>query len=279
MGVWNRLVGTTLLVCVVAAVAACAVRPAEPVTQLAEDPPCPTAEALAPVTGSGYGRTFMQHYAAQVYYPSESLDAGQTGDVVMCVKVNRKGHVLHARISGSSGYPMLDGAALYSLGTLDARDPQPVPADLAPGQDALWLSLPVHFAPPGRAPGTTASAPEPPCTSPAPTTLVLEKGTPLLRQYSRELTVALLQHLRYPEDARADLALGGAEECVTVARDGRVLNLSILRSSGSPLLDSALLRAAALVQFDPQAPRVSEAEAVAPQYQAIVLCMETSWSR
>ncbi len=48
-------------------------------------------------------------------YPSESRRAGQQGIVFIAVEVTAEGRVASAQLSRSSGYPLLDTAALQAI--------------------------------------------------------------------------------------------------------------------------------------------------------------------
>jgi protein TonB len=64
----------------------------------------------------------------------------------------------------------------------------------------------------------------------------------------------LQQHKTYPEGARSEGAEGRVTVRFTIDRDGRVLDVALVRSSGAPILDEAaqaMLRGARLPPFPP----------------------------
>ena len=78
-----------------------------------------------------------------------------------------------------------------------------------------------------------------------------------------QLSAWLQEHKTYPEAAREQGEEGAATVRFTVARDGRVLAASLVRSSGSARLDTA---AVALLR----GPRVPPFPAAMPQAEATV---------
>ena len=73
--------------------------------------------------------------AKHVYYPEEAISAGMEGEVRLLVTLDGDGHIKDVEIADSSGYPILDRAAIraaYAMGSL-------------PGVDRRELILPVTF--------------------------------------------------------------------------------------------------------------------------------------
>ncbi len=138
--------------------------------------------------------------------------------------------------------------------------PRPVPAipmrPAAPAPDAPRESVP---APVPAAPVLIAIAnPQAPLAAPAavpatpaatPTPAASAQARRERDAYIRALMAALLQHRRYPPEARRERARGVVQLRFTVARDGHVLASSVARSAGHPLLDEAAL--AVLAAADP----------------------------
>jgi protein TonB len=77
------------------------------------------------------------------------------------------------------------------------------------------------------------------------------------------LSAWLASHRVYPEEARRRGEQGAVTVRFTVEPSGRVVDVSVVRSSGSPRLDAAaeaMLRGAVLPPFDPsmrQAPQTA----------------------
>ena len=74
-------------------------------------------------------------------YPRPARRRGQEGVVLLYVLIDREGRVLQSRIEESSGYPLLDNAALDMLER--AAPVPPLPDDMP--QERLGLVLPVQF--------------------------------------------------------------------------------------------------------------------------------------
>ena len=74
-------------------------------------------------------------------YPRSALRSGLQGDVGVRFVLDRRGRLLRAEVVRSSGYKLLDQAA---LALLHRAQPFPLPA-LDPGIDRLELSLPVAY--------------------------------------------------------------------------------------------------------------------------------------
>jgi protein TonB len=76
-------------------------------------------------------------------YPLDAKKEKQEGTVRVAFTIDRKGNVLRRSIERSSGYPLLDDAALK---VLDDASPLPeVPDDFAPGRAELSLVKPIDF--------------------------------------------------------------------------------------------------------------------------------------
>ena len=74
-------------------------------------------------------------------YPRPARRRGQEGVVLLYVLIDREGRVLQSKIEESSGYPLLDNAALDMLER--AAPVPPLPDDMP--QERLELVLPVQF--------------------------------------------------------------------------------------------------------------------------------------
>ncbi len=75
-------------------------------------------------------------------YPPEVKKRKQQGTVVLAFSIDRAGEVLAARIQTSSGYPLLDLAALAMLDLAAPRPPMP---DSMP-RERLHLAVPVEYS-------------------------------------------------------------------------------------------------------------------------------------
>lgn len=128
---------------------------------------CPGSDVLN-ATESAFGTAIVRTIGQQAFYLNEAAENGQVGTATLCLHVQRDGTIDHVLIDRSSGYPLLDGAALYAVGLVAAvnegrmRPPRslssahspfypgilpPPPPELLKGQDALWLRFPFSFSP------------------------------------------------------------------------------------------------------------------------------------
>ena len=124
--------------------------------KMAEGPPAPVEASGggARAREGGYGAAggdprVEADYAAVLLawlerhkeYPRPARRRGQEGVVLLYVLIDREGRVLQSRIEESSGYPLLDNAALDMLER--AAPVPPLPDDMP--QERLELVLPVQF--------------------------------------------------------------------------------------------------------------------------------------
>jgi TonB family protein len=85
-------------------------------------------------------RSDPAHPIGQVPYPHLAREAGQEGTAVVELLVNDKGEVSQARIKRSTGYPLLDNAALE-----DARNWRLLPGTEAGKPICMWSQIAVSF--------------------------------------------------------------------------------------------------------------------------------------
>ena len=75
---------------------------------------------------NGPGDDYLEHVRRWIsrfqHYPEEADKQGQKGVVLLDIDIARDGTVLDVRIARSSGYPLLDAAALQTV-----RSASPVP--------------------------------------------------------------------------------------------------------------------------------------------------------
>jgi protein TonB len=111
-------------------------------------------------------------------------------------------------------------------------------------------AAPARFAAPP--PSATAEAPRAPALPPS------AAEPPIAPDWERSLAAWMAAHKVYPELARRRGVEGSVALRFTADRSGRVLNVSLLRSAGSPLLDSAaeaMVRDAMLPPFPAAMPQ------------------------
>lgn len=241
-------------------------RPQEQSSMVAADPACPAAESTQAVSDSAYAKALQQRFAHWAFYPSEALNAGQTGQVLLCVQLDRNGRILRGRVAQSSGFPELDGAALYALGLLDdSEELGSLPDSLAPGRAKVWLTFPVNFAPPPPAYVKYVKPQAPrPCLElrearACPANAACPKASassPAEQVFSRKASTALLKEIRFPKEAMKSGTNGQATLCVSADAQGKILDATVLSDSGSAILDGSALMAIGMVQLNAGLPPV-----------------------
>lgn len=99
----------------------------------------------SPASATGNAPDFQQQLFSHIQkfqiYPFQARQDRQQGLVVIVFTMSRAGMVLDFRIQGSSGYPLLDQAA---VDTIIRAQPLPrIPADIA---DPLEVEIPIQFS-------------------------------------------------------------------------------------------------------------------------------------
>jgi TonB family protein len=241
---------------------------------------CPVPSQMVQAKDSDYGRSFLSRFSQRVSYPADALNAGQTGMVQLCARLDRDGVVRDGRIAAGSGFPLLDGAALVALGALQsAKEKAPLPQDFASGQKYVWISFPVNFSPQSSTGLSYQQAPEErPCKDTG-----TREGDLAARDISTEewsgfpaqFSDAVRRELSYPPQAFEAKESGTTLLCVALDRDSRLIGVAISRSSGSPLLDGASLAALGMVQLKAEIPNLPER--VRQGHDTIVFTQEIDW--
>ncbi|HYZ21991.1 MAG TPA: energy transducer TonB [Rhodopila sp.] len=136
-----------------------------------------------------------------------------------------------------------------------AQAEQEVPKEIAPAKPVPAVRhappRPIHMAKPApsRAPAAHETAAVPPATTPAP-----GDDPSVLVAWERSVSAWLATHRVYPYEARRRGEEGSVELRFTADRDGRVSDIALVRSAGSPVLDNAAqatVRDATLPPFSP----------------------------
>jgi protein TonB len=89
-------------------------KPAEP-PKAVEPPAPPQPPRSNPAAESGYQARARADIDKQKRYPDEAQQLGMSGSVVVSYAIARDGHLLHAEIAQSSGFKLLDQAALQAV--------------------------------------------------------------------------------------------------------------------------------------------------------------------
>lgn len=92
---------------------------------------------------SEYARALADYLRGKVHTPPDAGARGLEGRSIVTFTLDRSGNVLAARVSGSSGEPLLDRAALVAV---TANSPLPPPPAALPFT-VLEIDLPVLFPP------------------------------------------------------------------------------------------------------------------------------------
>lgn len=95
-------------------------------------------------SNKSYIRELYQWLAKHRTYPPAAKKSKQQGTVHLAFTMNRQGDVLSSGIKESSGYPLLDDAALKML--KDASPLPVVPDDFHPSRQQLPLVMPIEFS-------------------------------------------------------------------------------------------------------------------------------------
>lgn len=105
-------------------------------------PPVPGhAQAAAEPSAGTYLQSVSNLIAAQQVYPRAALRAGEEGNVVLRLSIDRQGGLVDLALRKSSGFPVLDKAAVEM-----ARKAFPVPPPPAAlAGDPLVVDAPVLF--------------------------------------------------------------------------------------------------------------------------------------
>ena len=156
---------------------------------------------------------------------------------------------------------------IHILGLALLRYVPPVAQEPLPAPVALEIELPAWESPdspakpiePGVEENTAGPTPEPPPqtmpqphTEPGPAaspgapeeeTISLESTAPKYLSYLGQVKAGIKNHWIFPPAARKEKATGKLTALITIANDGRLLDIKVESSSGRPILDSAALEA------------------------------------
>lgn len=130
------------------------------------------------------------------------------------VLVDQTGKVSKAEVRTSSGFPLLDAAALESLSCMEY-----VPGTVDGVPTSMWVDAPINFV---------LNAPRRPTA--APGTFEMDYGT--------RVALAVRQNIRYFEEPVGNPA---AEFRLKLSADGRIVERTLTKSSGAAGWDHAAL--------------------------------------
>lgn len=246
------------------------------------EPACPSSGVLE-AGESDYGNELIKKVSANVFYLEDALAAGQQGVVSLCMKIGADGTISPIVVDRSTGYPLLDGSALYAAGFVALGKPRdykessrnisrnlakaPVPAALLNGQASVWMRVPVRFALEGEA---AATAPAPASFADGTldrTTCRLDSAdvgavTPHKRDaFNLAMQSSLVEFSKYPIDLLKYRVEGKAGVLVDAAKDRSLNCARIETSSGSPLINGIALITVGLMYAKNQQPAFPETAA------------------
>lgn len=102
----------------------------------------PTMAPANPFAISAWRNELLQRLLQAKRYPEEARDRDQQGVVQLRISLDRQGKLLSANLVKSSGFAVLDAAA---VATIHRAEPFPEPPPQMPG-NPIELTVPVHFA-------------------------------------------------------------------------------------------------------------------------------------
>jgi protein TonB len=140
-------------------------------------------------------------------------------------------------------------------------EPLPVPPPAPPPASARQASIPRKaFAPPRRvSPGATASPDWPSSVSPAAEpTPPSSPATTVSGAWRQALAAWLAEHKTYPDEARRQGIEGNVTLRFGVDRSGHVIEVTVLRGSGSGILDSAAETMLSNAMLPPPEPAIQD---------------------
>ena len=258
----NLVIGMAFAMCcglIVFAESACSDTAARPGTAHAvgDNVSCPSLESMQAASASPYAQDLLRKLGQYVSLEREAVNSGEAGQVVVCAEINSNGNVRAAHIARSAGFPLLDGAVLYALKSMEyGRQVGLPPAEIASSDGTVWLALPVNFQPASQ-PVRQAQGPHPcaeramACPLASPTDFTFCPGLPpaMERTLQDRVQAAVVRELRYPPGAQRFDIEGKALLCLAADQRGEILDASLVVSSGSPWLDGEALMMAGRMQL------------------------------
>jgi len=94
-------------------------RAAKPATRAAVEPAAAQAAGMQPLSGRA-AQIAGEQMARALLYPPEAIERGLQGEALVLLFLDESGNAVAARLEASSGYPILDDAAVRAARTLRA---------------------------------------------------------------------------------------------------------------------------------------------------------------
>ena len=172
----------------------------------------------------------------QIKYPEEAYKIGAQGRVTLQFVISRKGDIKDVKVVKSSGNELLDNEAMRVVSMSPAWTPGKVegkPVD-------VLFTFPVVFQLEGE---ETEAAGEAVAFS------EVEQKPTFMGDEPVQFTKWVFGQLKYPEEAIKQQVEGRVTLQFTIAKDGKVKDVKVARSSGSKILDDEAVR---IVSMSPQ---------------------------
>lgn len=172
----------------------------------------------------------------QIKYPEEAYKIGAQGRVTLQFVISRKGDIKDVKVVKSSGNELLDNEAMRVVSMSPAWTPGKVegkPVD-------VLFTFPVVFQLEGE---ETEAAGEAVAFS------EVEQKPTFMGNEPVQFTKWVFGQLKYPEEAKEKQIQGRVTLQFTIAKDGKVKDINVARSSGSKILDDEAVR---IVSMSPQ---------------------------
>ena len=171
-----------------------------------------------------------------IKYPEEAYKSGAQGRVTLQFVISKKGAVKDVKVAKSSGNELLDNEALRVVSMSPAWTPGKVegkPVD-------VLFTFPLVFQLRGE--GNESAG------VPVAFAEVEQKPT-FMGNEPVQFTKWVFGQLKYPEEAIKQQVEGRVTLQFTIAKDGKVKDINVARSSGSQILDDEAVR---IVSMSPQ---------------------------
>ncbi len=171
-----------------------------------------------------YQKWVEKRIKKSLIYPLIARRHNWEGIVTLKVKINRSGKVEAVDVAASSGYPLLDKAAVDAT---YRASPYPFPKFI--NQPSLTLTIPFNFTLPGKKVETSSA-------SPPPSLGEKTSSSPQMREYIYKVSKQLSDVLVPPEELK-EVKETTVE--FTIDDKGEAENIKVVKSSGLDYVDKA----------------------------------------
>ena len=172
--------------------------------------------------------------AASMVYPEESRSAREQGACVIRLAIRPDGFVVSAEVTESSGSPHIDKACVDTF--VSAWRLPSFPSDLEIANDLFFVLVPMKF---GQPDGND--------------TVAVGEVTPAASPFYQQVRRQISKNAAYPADSITADEQGVCRLGIKIRRDGSLIAVEIIQSTGFKRLDAACVQAAKDSKF-PSAP-------------------------